>query len=120
MGGVAEAAGARGQPKMIVRRQHLRFASRDQTLDPDLAQLRIQYALDARLSVSSLVQYNRLADQTAGNVRVRYRFAEGRDLYLVWNERLNLDLDRNGPGAPLLPRSQGRTLLLKYSHTLTR
>lgn len=104
----------------LIDRQHLRFTTRDQTVDPDLVRVRIRYALDTRLSVSSLIQYNRLARQTAGNVRVRFRFAEGRDLYLVWNERLNLDLDRDGPGAPLLPRSQGRTVQLKYSHTLIR
>ncbi len=102
------------------QRQHQRFDSRGQTLDADLGQLRILYAMDTRLSVSSLLQYNRLLDQAAGNVRVRYRFAEGRDLYLVWNERLNIDLDRNGPAGPVLPRSQGRTLQVKYSHTLIR
>ena len=101
-------------------RQALRFASRGQTLNPDVAQLRVQYALDTRLSVSSLLQYNRLAKHTAGNLRIRYRFSEGRDLFVVWNERLNLDLDREAPGVPPLPRSLGRTLQIKYSHTFIR
>ena len=50
------------------------------------------------------------------NARLRYNFREGQDLWLVWNEGLNLD--RDVLGAPRLPRTNARTLTMKYTHTL--
>lgn len=94
----------------------IRFPDRDQYVDADLARLRATVALDARLSVASFLQYNRVAGTVAGNARLRYRFGEGRDLWLVYNDVLNSDLDRV-PGVEL-PRSARRALVLKYTHTM--
>ncbi len=98
----------------------IRFRERGVEFDTDLVQLRVQAAADAKLSAGGFVQYNRAADAVVANARVRYRFAEGRDLWLVYNERLNTDRDRGLPLSPELPTSQERTLLLKYTHTMVR
>ena len=50
------------------------------------------------------------------NVRFRYNFAEGRDLWLVLNEGLVTDRLPD-PASPRLPLSMSRTLILKYTHT---
>jgi hypothetical protein len=96
-------------------RDRIRFPDRDQGIDADIVRLRVQTALDTHLSASAFVQYNRAFDAVVGNVRVRYHLAEGSDLFLVYNEQLNTDLGR---AVPELPRSQGRTLLVKASYTL--
>jgi hypothetical protein len=58
-----------------------------------------------------------VADFAAANVRVRYNFREGQDLWLVYNEGWNTDrFDQDPP----LPRTDNRTLLLKYTHTFAR
>jgi hypothetical protein len=50
------------------------------------------------------------------NSRLRYNPAEGHDLYVVWNHGLNSDLDIR---EPRLPRTDTRTILVKYSRTFT-
>jgi hypothetical protein len=93
------------------------FDQRDQRLNADILRLRVQAALDARLSATTFVQYNRAADVAVANLRLRYHVSEGRDLYIVYNDRLNTELDAISPE---LPRSQDRALLVKYVHTLAR
>jgi hypothetical protein len=95
----------------------LRFESRDQRLNADIARMRVQAALNAHLSATTFVQYNRAADIVVANVRLRYHVAEGRDLFVVLNDRLNTELDGLDP---VPPRSQDRALLIKYVHTLAR
>lgn len=101
------------------QRNRVRFSDRSQALDADLFRLRINLAANIRLSGSAFVQYNRAAGAVVGNVRIRYQFAEGRDLYLVYDELVNTDLERLGPGAVQLPRSQQRAMLLKYTYTFS-
>ncbi len=101
-----------------IERDHIVFKSRNQVLDADLAHLRIKAAWSTRLSVAAFVQYNRAARIVAGNLRARYHFAEGRDLYLVLNNVSNRDRDRLLPSGPRLPVEQNQALLVKYSHTL--
>lgn len=102
------------------RGHQVRFSNRGQRFDADIVRLRVTAALNTKISASTFVQYNEAADAVVGNLRVRYRFAEGRDLYLVYNERLNTDRDRLVPSFPRLPASQERTLLVKYTYTLAR
>ena len=98
----------------------IRFPDRGVRFDTDLLRLRLQAALDTRFSAGGFVQYNSAADLAIGNLRLRYRFGEGRDLYLVYNERLNTERETGAEAAPLLPLSQERTVLLKYTHTFAR
>lgn len=101
----------------LYSRQVIRFADRDMAFDPDLIRLRVTAAANIRLSAAVFVQYNRAADLVVGNARIRYHLGEGRDFYLVYNDRLNQDRDRFTPALPRLPGSAERTLLFKYSHS---
>jgi hypothetical protein len=94
----------------------LRFGDRDQETDIHLLGLRVRAALDSRASGNAFVQYDSTADRLDVNLRLRYNFAEGRDLWLVVNEGLVTDRLPD-PTAPALPRSMSRTLILKYTHT---
>lgn len=98
----------------------LRFPDRHEQFDADIARLRAHYAYNSKLSAAAFVQYNRAANALGANVRVRWHFAEGRDLWVVYNDRLNTVRSAPLAGAPELPVSQVRSLLVKYSHTFAR
>ena len=95
------------------------FPSRHQRLNADLARLSIRAAYNTRLSLQAFLQYNNRARLGVSNLRLRYQFAEGTDLYLVYNDQVNTDRTRFTPQEPELPFSQRRTFLVKYSHTFT-
>ncbi len=95
----------------------LRFPGRDQAYDAHILRLRTQAALDRRLSARTFVQYSNVAELVAANLRMRYNFGEGRDLWLVYNEQLNTDRDPLEPGFPRRPQTQARALLLKFTYT---
>ncbi|MDX1492558.1 MAG: DUF5916 domain-containing protein [Longimicrobiales bacterium] len=91
------------------------FESRGESFDSNLLTLTARGAFNTRLSVDLFGQYNSLLDMVTTNTRFRYNFAEGQDLWLVWNEGLNLQ--REVFGVPRLPLEDARTLTLKYTHT---
>lgn len=91
----------------------LTFSSRGESVNADYARLRISGALDTRLSAETFVQYSAATDALSTNFRIRYRFSEGRDLYLVLDEGRDLS-DRHGLDSSILGRTD-RRLLLKYS-----
>jgi hypothetical protein len=96
----------------------LRFPKRNEGADIHLARLRLRGALSARASGNAFLQYNSVSDRLALNLRLRYNFAEGTDLWLVFDE--TQDTERGvDPRGVLTPRSIGRSLVLKYTHTLT-
>jgi hypothetical protein len=95
----------------------LDFKERNEGVTTHLARLRTQLALNVHVSLNLFLQYNSLEDQTSVNARFRYHFREGTDLWIVYNEGYNHTRD-NGRD-PRLPLSAGRTLMIKYSHTLT-
>jgi hypothetical protein len=95
----------------------LRFPVRDESVNLHVTRLRIRSALDAQTSGNAFVQYNSALDRIDFNVRLRYAFAEGTDLWLVYNE--GLDTDRlYDPAGARSPLSLARTLIVKYTHTL--
>ncbi len=71
--------------------------------------------MNTSFSVNAFVQYSNISDLVAANLRLRYNFREGNDLWLVYNEGLNLDRDRVEPS---LPVTDSRTVLVKYTYTL--
>jgi len=92
----------------------LTFSRRGLATTAHLARLKVQIAFDTRLSLSSFAQFSNDTDLTTFNIRLRYNFSEGTDLWIVYNEGLNMDrdvLDR-----PRLPLSSGRAIMVKYSH----
>ncbi len=92
----------------------IRFPDRDQRLDAHIARLRIGTALNTSLSANTFVQYNSAVNRFSANVRFRYNFREGNDLWIVYDERLNTDRFRQ---MPTLPASAERTLIVKYTYT---
>ena len=96
--------------------QRIRFPARGQSLSADIARVRVHTALDTHLSATVFVQYNQAADAVVSNARVRVHLAEGRDLFLVYNDRLNTE--RGIEPAPL-PLSQERTLLAKLVYAFS-
>ena len=94
----------------------LRFNDRGQGTDIHLMRLRIRTAANSRASGNAFVQYNSTTDRLDFNVRLRYNFAEGRDLWLVYNEGLATELTALQP-FPESPRSLSRAFVIKYTHT---
>jgi hypothetical protein len=90
------------------------FTTRNQDLNFHIARLRIGTALDRKLSLNGLFQYNGAQDLFSLNARLRYNFREGQDLWIVFNSGYNTERDRL---IPVLPQVDSRSLLLKYIHT---
>ncbi|MEZ4702488.1 MAG: DUF5916 domain-containing protein [Rhodothermales bacterium] len=93
----------------------IRFPDRDQEFDAHIARLRIGTALNTMLSANAFIQYNSAVDRISTNLRLRYNFREGNDLWIVYDEQLNSD--RNRFAEYVLPTSNGRTLIVKYTYT---
>jgi hypothetical protein len=98
---------------------HLNFDTRAQKDTIQLLGLRVRTALNTRASGNAFIQYNSTSQRVDVNLRLRYNFAEGTDLWLVYNEGLDAERDSAGPGLPLGPLSLSRAFIVKYSHTLT-
>jgi len=79
-------------------------------------QLRIGTAANARLSAVGLLRLNSVENRVAVNLRARYNFREGSDLWLVYDEGFDTDRDSDGT-LPRLPVSQGRVVRVKMTHT---
>jgi hypothetical protein len=92
------------------------FDARGESFEATLARLTLRGALNVRVSMDAFAQYSSITDQVTTNTRFRYNFREGQDLWLVWNEGLNVERDR--AGLPRLPLEDARTLTVKYTHTL--
>jgi len=90
------------------------FSARDQSFTAHIGRLRVLVMLNTKISAAAFVQYNSAADEVTANVRLRYNPREGVDLYLVYDDGLNTDRMRE---IPALPRSRGRTVLVKYTYT---
>jgi hypothetical protein len=72
-------------------REALRFAARGQRADTHLVRFRLQAARDVHASATLFAQYNSVTRAWGVNVRARYHFREGTDLWLVYDD------DRRGP-----------------------
>ncbi len=93
----------------------IRLGQRDQQIDTHLARLRVKTALNAKVSVQAFLQYNHTAGAVTANMRFRYNFREGNDLWIVYNEGLHTHRDRFEVRLPL---TDTRTILLKYTYTV--
>lgn len=82
-----------------------------------IAQFRAQYAFNKKISTSAFIQYGNIAELAGANVRFRYNFSEGRDLWLVLNEQSYTVRNQRDLGLPRLPNLQSGSILLKYNHT---
>lgn len=93
---------------------YVNFAERNQKLNTHVANAKLLYMLNTKLSASLLIQYNSVTDNLIGNFRLRYNPSEGNDFYIVVN-----DIENTGGTDPLveLPAYYSRTLILKYTYT---
>ena len=76
--------------------------------------MRIGTAVNTKLSTNALIQFNSNTSLISANIRFRYNFLEGRDLWIVFNEGLNTSRLEH---VTELPLSDSESLLLKYTHT---
>ncbi len=93
----------------------VRFPNRNQGFNAHVIRLRTRAALNTKASLNAFLQYSNVSDQFSTNIRFRYNFGEGNDLWLVYNENLNTYREDDIPRKLLTKR---RTLLIKYTHTL--
>ncbi|MEX0646962.1 MAG: DUF5916 domain-containing protein [Balneolaceae bacterium] len=92
----------------------LTFPERNQKAYVNIYRLRSLLALNNQVSLQLLSQYNHLAGKIGTNARFRYNFREGNDLWIVFNETTNYDLNRFTPS---LPRYDNRAVMVKYTYT---
>ncbi len=92
----------------------VRFPDRGQRFVAHVARLRTQVALNKQVSTNAFLQYNSAVRLATANVRFRYHFGEGNDLWVVYNEGVNLDRERT---VPVLPWTDARSVLVKYTYT---
>ncbi len=92
----------------------INFEDRDQSFSFHLLGVRAQFALNKQFSSDVFFQYNTAADFAVTNVRFRYNFREGSDLWFVFSEGLNRNRIRE---YPVLPLSSSRTAIVKYTYT---
>ncbi|MFN1833626.1 DUF5916 domain-containing protein [Balneola sp. MJW-20] len=103
---------------------HLEFPNDLQRFSNDfsthLGQFRGQYAFNRKASINLFLQFSNVSDQIGTNLRFRYMFREGQDLWLVINEQYYADREALSPNLPRLPSLQSRSILLKYTHTFIK
>ena len=87
---------------------------RDQQFIAHLPSFKSLLMFSTKVSLSMFVQYNSAEDIAIGNLRLRYNPREGNDLYLVYNEGLNSNRQREVPN---LPTTDSRSILIKYTYT---
>jgi hypothetical protein len=86
----------------------------EQTYEPHVVRFRIRSALNKSLSANAFIQYSSDLNQLSSNFRFRFNPTEGVDLYIVFNEGIHTSLNHEFPP---LPRSQGRSILIKFNYT---
>jgi len=101
---------------MFYQYNDITFDVRDENLTIHLARVKALVMITTKFSISAFLQYNSLDKIYAGNIRLRYNPREGRDLYIVYNDNLNIDLERD---FPVRPRSNFKSFLVKYSHAFS-
>ncbi|MEE9373867.1 MAG: DUF5916 domain-containing protein [Saprospiraceae bacterium] len=90
------------------------FVSRDEIFKAHLFGLKALYMFSTKLSIATFIQYNSLDETFGGNFRFRYNPSEGNDLYIVYNDNLNINRSRFEPALPL---SNQRQVIVKYSYS---
>lgn len=90
------------------------FDSRSQDLTLHVVRLRPEVSLNSQFSTVAAIQYSSAAKAATLNLRLRYNFREGNDLWLVYGHVANTD---TGSFTPTPPRTMATALTVKYIHT---
>ena len=93
---------------------HVNISKRDVSMTNHIIGIKALYMLNTRFSVNAYIQYNTSFHGIITNFRLRYNPKEGNDLYLVFNEDRNTDLNRELPNFPVY---SSRAVMLKYTYT---
>jgi hypothetical protein len=99
------------------RLDRITFDSRFQDLDVHVARLRPEVSLNSQLSSVASIQYSSAVDAATLNLRLRYNFSEGTDLWLVYGHIANTE---TGSLSPVPPRTRATALTIKYTHTFLK
>jgi hypothetical protein len=92
----------------------LRFPARNDELLIHLAQLRLVWSFNSKITTDLFTQFNSLDEQVSSNLRFRYNLREGTDLYVVFSESM---WTNRLQGGFWLPTSDARSVVVKYSQT---
>ena len=76
-----------------------------------LASTRVNYTLTTRLLIATLVQYNSNSDSISTNIRLRWEYQPGSDLFVVYSE--GRETDHRG-----FPLMANRGLVIKFTKLL--
>ncbi|MDX9727112.1 MAG: DUF5916 domain-containing protein [Bacteroidales bacterium] len=90
------------------------FSKRNMSFTNHILGVKGEMTLTTATLLKSFIQYNTAINRFIINVRFRFNPSEGNDLWIVYDEGLNTNLQRE---IPELPVSAGRTLLIKYTYT---
>ena len=90
------------------------FPARGQEFTAHIGRLKVLVMLSTKFSIAGFIQYSSADKEVTANVRLHYNPREGNDFYIVYNDGANTD---RFDSIPMLPRSVGRTLLVKYTYT---
>jgi hypothetical protein len=92
----------------------VRFPARNDELLIHLAQLRLVWSFNSKITTDLFSQFNSLDEQVSSNLRFRYNFREGTDLYVVFSESMWTNRLQDGLW---MPTSDSRSVVVKYSQT---
>jgi hypothetical protein len=92
----------------------IKFPSRGQTFTGKVASMRAIFMFNNKLSLSGLVQYSNIDHGVVTNLRLRLNPKEGNDLYIVFNNGRNIELNRE---VPALNPIGNIGILIKYTYT---
>ena len=92
----------------------IRFPQRHEQLLIHLAQLRLVWSFNSRISTDLFTQISSLDEIVSSNLRFRYNLREGTDLYVVFSESMWTNRFQENVW---LPRSDSRSVVVKYSQT---
>lgn len=97
---------------------YLRFPDLGLRQSIHIVRVQLNYALNLHLSANLVAQYNSSINQVFQNIRIRYNFKDGHDLFLVWNE--NIFANRRVGQDLVRPLSGNQNLILKYNYTFDK
>jgi len=92
----------------------IRFPARNDELLIHLAQLRLVWSFNSKISTDLFTQISSLDEVVSSNLRFRYNMREGTDLFVVFSESMWTNRFQDGLW---LPRSDSRSVVVKYSQT---
>lgn len=95
---------------------YVNVRKRDVSMTNHIIGFKALFMLNTKFSVSTFIQYNTSVHEIITNLRLRYNPREGNDLYLVFNEGRNANLEREVPNLPVF---SSRSVMLKYTYTFS-